>query len=160
METLEFDIYPAKSLAFKIRPYYEHESRKSRGDLTASASVSDDDVGFDSDLLGLELRGLWGHDSDHRRTLRGYYQKETRDFVSSDSSDTGHFGREDDITRYGVGYSHELGPRWGWTISAYHRENDPSITSSTFKKNVVAFSIGYSLEHPSDMTGRDTESDD
>lgn len=141
--TLETSWYPAGSIGFRLRPWYEHEQRIARGDLVVSQAI-EDDVGYDADMYGIELRGLWGA-RDHRNTLRGTWQMQKRDFTAPSPSDP-RFGREDDVARYGVEYSRELGPQWRWEVLAFHREVDISTSSSIFEKNVVAFSLGWSLE--------------
>lgn len=141
--SIQVNIHPTGGIGFRLRPYYEHERRTTRGDPGTSSTITEDDAGFDGDMIGLEARGLWGADADHRNTLRGYYQRERRDFTSDDPNDTGHFGREDRITKFGIGYGRELGPHFRLNVSAYHRDNDVSTSSSTFARNVVAFSIGY-----------------
>jgi len=143
--SLELNLFPAGKIGFRIRPYYEHEEREARGNLPTS-SIVDDDVGFDYDLYGIEMRGLWGRDRDHRNNLRCYFEKGTRDFTTT-TADPGHFGREDDITKYGLGYTHELGPRWQWGIWAYHRNVDINIFTGKFDRNVVAASFGYNFDH-------------
>lgn len=144
--SVQVNIYPMGGIGFRLRPYYEHENRTTRGDPVSSTVIGEDDAGFDGDLYGLEVRGLWGKDADHRNTLRGYYQKESRDFTSDDPNDPGHFGREDRISKFGIGYGRELGRHLKLNVSGYHRNNDVSTSTSTFAKNVVAVSVGYEFE--------------
>ena len=143
---LSVSIYPTGGIGFRLRPYYEHEKRTTRGDTGPTTTSVEDDAGFDGDVYGLEARGLWGADTDHRNTLRGYYQWETKEFTSSDPNDAGHFGREDRISRFGIGYGRELGRHLKLNLSGYHRTNDVSTSTSTFARNVIAFSVGYEFE--------------
>ncbi|HEY3175561.1 MAG TPA: hypothetical protein VGK94_07340 [Candidatus Polarisedimenticolia bacterium] len=148
VERVEINVFPLGRIGLRIRPYAEWQSRSARGDM-ASTTVSDDDVGFDSRLLGLDLRGIWGRDADHRNTLRGYWQRESRDFTTDFIPDTGHFGREDEIRKYGASYDREFGPRWTLGARVYHRVTDvslPAQSTSHFTKNVAAVSLGYSFD--------------
>lgn len=148
--SLDLNVYPLRSLRFRIRPTYEHEDRRTRAGLASSSgTIVDDDVGFDADILGLELRWLWGPDRDRRRTVTAYYRSETRDFESGSPADPTHFGREDDITKYGAGYTQELNAAWTWGILMYHRENRvglPARTDSVFEKNVGSVSLTWSFD--------------
>ena len=140
---LSADIYPTKHNVFRIRPYYAHEKRTSRGDIAVSPLV-DDDVGFDSDLAGMELRGMWGSDPEHRRTVTVYYENEKRDFTSSNATDPGHFGREDDITQYRLGYEHELNGQWQLRFAYRYRNNDSSTPSPLGGTSTTALSVSTS----------------
>jgi len=146
---IDLDIYPTRHIGFRVNPYYEHENRRTRGNLSASPTITDDDVGFDSNRYGVDLRWLWGADADHRNVLNGFYETERRDFSSTTPSDTGHYGRDDDIRKFGFGFRREMGPSWGWRVSGYHRENEVSIpgqSSTTFKKNVISVALTYRYE--------------
>jgi len=156
---IDLDVYPARTNNFRVTPYYEHESRSSRGDL-ASSPIVDDDVGFDSDLSGLSLRGLWGRDSDHRKSVSFYYERENRDFTTNFTPDTGHFGRSDEITKFGAGFEQELGPAWKWRMAAYNRNNrvsTPTNPGSDHERNVVSASLMYRFEQRLDRRGRELE---
>ena len=149
-----FDVFPLKRNLFRIRPYYAHESRTSRGDIPASPVV-DDDVGFDSNLYGMELRWLWGPDADHRRTITVWSENEKRDFTTESSSDLGHFGREDDITQYRAGYEHELNRNWQLRFAYRYRNNDSftpdplgGTSTTSFLKHVGYTSVVYRFDHP------------
>ncbi len=147
--SLDASVYPMRRIGLRIRPYYAREKRGSHGDLDSSPGIVDDDVGYDSDLFGVEVRGLWGRDADHRHTLRAYYEDEEHTFTTSIIGDDGHFGRVDSITKFGVGYEKEIGAAWAWGASAYHRDNDVSLPSQPtigHAKNVVAASLTYSFE--------------
>jgi hypothetical protein len=150
----QFDIFPLKRNVFLIRPYYAHEDRTSRGDIPLSPVV-DDDVGFISDLYGLQLRGMWGPDSDHRRTVTVWYENEKRDFTSTFTPDVAHFGRTDDITQYWAGYGHEFSRRWHMDVAYRFRNNDsstPSVlggtTTTPFTKHVFYASLTYRFDNP------------
>lgn len=143
---VDVNVYPMRGIGLRLRPYYEHERRTTAGNPVSSSTIATDDAAFDGDMYGLEARGLWGKDADHRNTLRGFYQRESKDFASSDPNDTGHFGREDLIQKYGIGYGRELGKSLKLNISGYHRRNDVSTSNSAFVKNVVAVSLGYEFE--------------
>ncbi|MFQ5701845.1 MAG: hypothetical protein ACE5HU_08385, partial [Acidobacteriota bacterium] len=156
LSAVEVRIYPLGRNNWRIRPYFEHENRDARSDL-ASTSVVDDDVGFDSDLFGVDVRLLWGPDREHRQRVRGFYQKEQRDFTTSLSQDLGHFRRDDDIDKYGLDYSIKFGPTWSAAFSTYRRENDvstPSRGTTTFTRNVVAGSLIYRFSHRFGRSGR------
>jgi hypothetical protein len=116
--------------------------------------VIDDDVGFDSNLYGLELRWLWGSDTDHRRTITIWYENEKRDFTTGVVTDTGHFSREDDITEYWAGYEHELNVSWQLRFAYSYRNNDVSTPSAlggtattSFTKHVGYASLVYRFGH-------------
>lgn len=143
----EVNVYPMRSLGFRIRPYATFESRDTRGQL-ASTQVVDDEVGFDSDLYGADVRWLWGADADHRSVVRAFYEREKRDFTSDEPLATSHFGREDDIEKYGASYDKELGAAWRLAFSAYHRVNESTHPGSAtnFYKNVVTAGVVYSFE--------------
>ena len=144
--SVSVNVFPSGGIGFRLRPWYEHERRTTSGDPGFTTTVVEDEAGFDSDLFGIEARGLWGKDANHRNTLRGYYQWESKDFTSNDPNDAGHFGREDRITKFGIGYGRELGIHLKLNLSGYHRDNDVSTSTSTFVKNVVAISLGYEFE--------------
>ncbi len=151
---VNFDIFPLQRNVFRVRPYYATEKRTSAGDIPVSIDI-DDDVGFDSTLYGMELRWLWGPDADHRRTITVWYENETRDFTTDYTPDTGHYGREDDITQYWAGYEHELGREWMLRFAYRHRVNDSSspdalggTTTTAFTKNVFYASLVYRFDNP------------
>jgi len=151
---VHFDIFPMQHNLFRVRPYYASEKRTSAGDIPSSP-VIDDDVAFEGTLYGLELRWLWGPDSDHRRTITIWYENETRDFTTGTVTDVGHYGREDDITQYWAGYEQELGREWLLRFAYRHRNNDSSTpdplggtTTTAFTKNVVYASLVYRFNSP------------
>lgn len=157
--TLDLDVYPLRRHNFRVTPYFERETRSSRGDLSSS-TVVDDDVGFDSNLSGLSLRGLWGPDSDHRRIVRAFYEREDRNYTTRFSPDTGHFRRSDEIRKLGVGFEQELGPTWRWGVAAYNRNNrvlTPTNAGSDHERNVVSASLTYRFERRLDRRGREME---
>ncbi len=150
--SLEFNLYPMQKLGFRVHPYYEREQRNTQGDL-GSTGVVDDDAGFDSDHYGLDLRWLWGPNSDHRNIFKSWYEKENRDFNTSNSADTGHFDRSDSITQYGIGYDRELGSEWKIRFGYRYRNNDASTpnggggtTTTSFSKNVVSVGVVYRFD--------------
>jgi hypothetical protein len=148
---LELRLYPLRRIGFLVRPYYEWQSRDAAGDQAFSVAVVDDDGGFDSNLYGLSLRGLWGPDGDHRNTINVFYERETRNFTSQNPLDTGHFGRKDDIGKYGLSYNRELGPAWELVFSGYHRLNDVSLSdgsSTLYPKTVFTATVGYRFRKP------------
>lgn len=146
--SLDVDIYPLRRILFRIRPYYEYESRDARGGDGLSTTVVVDDVGFHSNRIGADLRWLWGPDSDHRRIVSVFGEIETRSFSSRDAADPGHFDREDDISKFGAEFDRELGPAWKWEVSAYHRQNSVSTRNgtTTFRKNVLSAALTYRFE--------------
>ena len=157
---VHFDIFPMQRTVFRVRPYYVSEKRTSAGDIPSSP-VIDDDVAFDGTLHGLELRWLWGPDSDHRRTITIWYENETRDFTTGTVTDLGHYGREDDITQYWAGYEHEIGREWLLRFAYRHRNNDSSTpdplggtTTTAFTKNVVYASLVYRFNTPGEPAPR------
>ena len=148
--SIDLNIYPLDTLAFRIRPYYKYEKRVARGDLPATEIV-DDDVGFDSDLLGIDLRWRFGRDADHRHEIGVWYDDEIRDFTTLYTPDTGHYGREDDIRQYGIDYDKEFGARFRFYLAAKHRVNDSShpdplggTITTPYEKNVVAAGFRFS----------------
>lgn len=150
--SLEINVFPMRRIGFLIQPYFAHEQRTAQGQL-ASTTVVEDDPGFNSDLSGLTLRWLWGPDSDHRHIMKTWYERENRNFSSTDPTDTSHFGRQDTITQYGIDYTKELGPAWELRSAYHHRNNDLSIPSSlggtnttSFSKNVVTATLVYSFD--------------
>lgn len=142
--SLSLEVYPLRRNAFRIHPYYTREKRTSRSDL-APSPVLDDDVGFDSNLYGLELRWLWGPDTDHRRIITLWYENEKRDFTTDIATDTGHFEREDDITESWAGYEHELNGNWQLRFAYRYRNNDVSTPSLLGGTNTTPFTkhVGY-----------------
>ncbi|MFQ5718774.1 MAG: hypothetical protein ACE5IK_04415 [Acidobacteriota bacterium] len=146
---VRFTYFPLHRNRLRIRPYYEHERRGSRGDL-GSTAVVDDDVAFSSDLFGVDVRWLWGHDAHHRRSVTLWFNNEDRDFGTSNVMDTGHFGRSDDIDQIGATYGFELGPVWKVDLGYRYRNNDLSLpgalggtTITSFSKNVFTATLRY-----------------
>lgn len=143
---LELRSYPLRRNALLVRPYYENESRDAVGDVQTLVPLADDDVGYDSDLYGLDLRWLWGRDREHRNSLTVFYEYESRDYASTDPLDLGHYGRKDQIDKYGVTYMREFGPEWDLLVSGYDRENEvsfPDGRSTPYPKLVVTATVGY-----------------
>jgi len=148
--SLDLDIYPLDTLAFRVRPYYGYERRIARGDLPET-EVVDDDVGFDSNLLGVDVRWRWGRDADHRHEISVWYENEVRDFTTLFTPDTAHFGREDDISQYGLDYEKEFGRHWQLYVEARHRVNDSShpdpfggTRTTPYEKTVTGMGFRYS----------------
>jgi len=144
----DLSIYPLRRILFRARPYYAHERRRARGD-TPTTAIVDDETDFDADLIGVDLRWVWGGGQGRRQILRPYYQIEQRDFTTRNSASTGHFGRQDEIRKYGMSYDKDLGPRWRVSLSGYHRDNEvsfPGSSATTFRRNVVGAALVYSFE--------------
>ena len=148
--SLDLSIYPLDTLAFRVRPYYAYESRTTRGDLPGTP-VIDDDAGFDSSLLGADVRWRWGRDADHRNEISAWYDFEVRDFTTPYAVDASHYGREDDIQQVGLDYDREFGPHWKLYFAGKHRVNDSShpdaaggTLTTPYDKNVVGLGFRYS----------------
>jgi hypothetical protein len=148
---LECNVYPLRRIGFLIRPYYARETRDTAGDVRVSLAVVEDDVGYDSNLYGLSLRGIWGRDGDHQNIFNVFYEREARNYTTQNLADPGHLGREDAISKYALSYEREFGPAWALLISGYHRVNEvsfPDGRSTPYPKSVVTATVGYRFRRP------------
>ncbi|HET6372168.1 MAG TPA: hypothetical protein VFG76_02600 [Candidatus Polarisedimenticolia bacterium] len=117
-----------------LRVFYETGSLEAEGDLRRTA-VEDDDVSFDHDTLGLEVGFPWGE--THRGRLELQAERETRDYTTDNSTDSSHFGRDDDRRDYRLHLTQGLGPHLDLSLDLRRRSNDAEFPAGAASSDEV-----------------------